>query len=330
MTNRDQVNAVHPDERDQVNAAHPDERDQVNAAHRDGRDQVNGVYPAALTMFDKRGALDYAATAAHLDWLVTEGVHGLVIGGTSGEFVAMTDDERRLLLEVALETVAGRVPVLAGTGAYGTAQTIALTQHAAQAGASAALVVLPYFQRPSRGEILDHYRAIARAVDLPIWVYNIPANAAIDPLSPADLAGLYREGVASGVKSTLPTVHQVHELRQTTDDGFRVFYGGVTAPLEALAGGAHGWISGLLNVVPAAAVELWEAMQKGDLAAARTHWAGLLPYRRLTTDLALPGDLAVYRGLLRIWGRRAGHSRLPLRDLTTEELSTLERALKAI
>lgn len=311
----------------QANAAHPHERPQVNGVYPSDPHKVNGVYPAALTMFDKHGALDYAATAAHLDWLVTEGVHGLVIGGTSGEFVAMTDDERRLLLEVALETVADRVPVLAGTGAYGTAQTIALTQHAALVGASAALVVLPYFQRPSRREILDHYRAVARAVDLPMWVYNIPANAAAEPLSPADLATLYREGVASGVKSTLPTVHQVHELRQATDDGFRVFYGGVTSPLEALAGGAHGWISGLLNVVPTAAVWLWEAMQEGDLESARTHWAGLLPYRRLVTELAMPGDLAVYRGLLRIWGRRAGHSRLPLRDLTPEELTTLERAL---
>lgn len=290
---------------------------------------MNGVWPAALTMFGASGEVDLDATAAHLDWLINEGVHGLVVGGTSGEFVAMTDEERRVLLEVALETAAGRVPVLAGTGAYGTAQTIGLTRHAAKAGAAAALVVLPYFQRPSRQEILDHYRTVSRAVDLPLWVYNIPANAAAEPLSSADLAGLYREGVAAGVKSTLPTVHQIHELRYATDEGFRVFYGGFTAPLEALAGGAHGWISGLLNVVPTTAVWLWEAMQEGDLVSARTHWAGLLPYRRLVTELAMPGDLAVYRGLLRIWGRRAGHSRPPLRDLTAAELTVLERALSA-
>ncbi|GAA2678395.1 dihydrodipicolinate synthase family protein [Nonomuraea recticatena] len=292
---------------------------------------MRGVWPAALTMFDAEGRLDEDATAAHLDLLVTEGVHGLVVGGTSGEFVALTDAERRRLLEVAVEAVAGRVAILAGTGTYATSATIALTRHAQEAGAAAALVVLPYFQRPSRGEVLGHYRRVAAATDLPLWVYNIPANAATDPLTTADLAGLYREGVVSGVKSTLPTVHQIHELRAATDEGFRAFYGGFTAPLEAMAGGAHGWISGLLNVAPATAVELWEAVGAGDLPRARDAWARLLPLRRLVTDPAVRGasDLALYRGLLRIWGRPAGFCRPPLRDLDPAELSMLEKTLQA-
>lgn len=293
---------------------------------------MNGVFPAALTMFDAAGELDLDATAAHLDRLVTDGAHGVVVGGTSGEFVAMTDPERERLLEAALRAVDGRVPVLAGTGAYATAQTIALTRHAEAAGAAAALVVLPYFQRPSRAEVLAHYRAVAAATDLPIWVYNIPANAGIDPLSSADVAELHRDGVVAGVKSTLPTVHQVHELRAATDETFRVFYGGLLAPVEAAAGGAHGWISGLLNVITREAVELWETVAAGDLADARARWARLLPYRRLVTDPAVPGagDVAVYRGLLRIWGRPAGHCRAPLRDLDATGLAVLEKRLAGL
>ncbi|MEU7000015.1 dihydrodipicolinate synthase family protein [Nonomuraea sp. NPDC046570] len=290
---------------------------------------MNGVWPAALTMFGADERLDEDATAAHLDRLIADGAHGLVVGGTSGEFVALTDLERQRLLEVAIETAAGRVPILAGTGAYGTARTVALTRHAEAAGAAAALVVLPYFQRPSRREILGHYRTVAAATALPLWVYNIPANAAVEALSTADLTRLHQEGVAAGVKSTLPTVHQIHELLDATGESFRVFYGGFTAPLEALAGGAHGWISGLLNVVTADAVALRESVLAGDLPKARAQWARLLPFRRLVTDPVVPGagDLAIYRGLLRIWGRPAGYCRPPLRDLDAAELAILEKSL---
>ncbi|NUR83509.1 MAG: dihydrodipicolinate synthase family protein, partial [Nonomuraea sp.] len=264
---------------------------------------MNGVYPAALTMFDRSGRLDLDATRDHLSWLVREGAHGLVVGGTSGEFVALGQDERRALLEAAVDI---GVPILAGTGAYGTADTIALTRHAESAGAAAALVVLPYFQRPSRAEVMDHYRAVAAATDLPVWVYNIPANAAVPALDVPDLVTLHAEGVIAGVKSTLPTVHQLSELSALP--GFRAFYGGFSAPLEALAGGAHGWISGLLNIVPAAAVGVWDAVLAGDLAAARDRWRGLLAVRRLVLRPPVEGagDLALYRGFLRITGRTAG------------------------
>ncbi|GAA0924324.1 dihydrodipicolinate synthase family protein [Nonomuraea longicatena] len=286
-----------------------------------------GVFPAALTMFDASGDLDLDATAEHLAFLIGAGAHGLVVGGTSGEFVALSSAERRALLETALDVAAGRVPVLAGTGAYGTAETIALTRHAERAGASAALVVLPYFQRPSPPEVLAHYRAVAAASDLPVWVYNIPANAAVAEVSTAELAQLYAEGVAAGVKSTLPTLDQVIELAALP--GFRAFYGGFRTPVEALAGGAHGWISGLLNVVPSQAAGVWNAVRAGEPALAGQRWEALLPLRRLVVDPPWrgAGDLALYRGVLRVHGRPAGFCRPPLRDLDPAELALLEKAL---
>ncbi|WP_051426300.1 dihydrodipicolinate synthase family protein [Jiangella gansuensis] len=287
-----------------------------------------GIWPAPLTMFDLDGRLDEEAMAAHFDWLVTAGVHGLVVNGTSAEFIALTDAERRRLLEIAITVSAGRVPVLAGTGHYSTAATIEATRHAADTGAAGALVVLPYFQRPARPEVLDHYRAIAAAAgEIPLLVYNIPANAATAAVSVPDLAMLYREGVVRGVKSTGPAIHLVNELRTTLDDGFRVLYGGATAPVEALAGGAHGWVSGLLNVIPAEAVRIWDAMGRGDVEDARAEWARLWPYRRLLVDPPFPdaSDLAIYRGLLRIWGRPAGYCRPPLRDLDADQLAELEK-----
>ncbi|CAM3491815.1 dihydrodipicolinate synthase family protein [Occultella aeris] len=288
-----------------------------------------GVWPAPLTMFDAAGAVDEEATAGHFEWLISQGVDGLVIGGTSAEFVGMTDAERRRITELAVGSAAGRVPILAGTGSYGTAATIGLTEHAAAAGADGALVVLPFFQRPSRAEVLAHYRAVGSAVDLPLFVYNIPANAAAPAVSVADLGELYRDGVISGVKNTGPLVQQVNELRATVDEGFRVFYGGLAAPLEAAAGGAHGWVSGLLNVIASDAVTLWAAATDGDFASARDIWTRQLVYRQLVAAPVVPGasDLAIYRGLLRLSGRPAGYCRAPLRDLDDQGMRALEKVV---
>ena len=216
-----------------------------------------GIFPAAMTMFDKDGELNEKATLQHFDWLVREGVQGMVIAGTSGEFIAMRETERRRIIELGIEAVNGRVPVMAGTGYYSTAQTIELTQFAESAGADGALIILPYYQLPKRHEVKDHYRAVARNTDLPIFCYNNPMYSGAPELSPWDLAELYDEGVLRGVKSTsLTAVNQVHSICMLTDDDFKVFYGSFLAALEGLAGGAIGWISGILNIVPSQAVSM--------------------------------------------------------------------------
>ncbi|MFG2044526.1 dihydrodipicolinate synthase family protein [Dactylosporangium sp. NPDC048998] len=285
----------------------------------------SGIFPAALTMFDAHGRLDEEATAAHLDWLVGQGAHGVVVAGTSGEFVSLSGRERRRLFEVAVKAVAGRVPVIAGTGAFGTAETVELTRAAGEAGASGAIVILPYYQRPHRDEVLAHFRAVGQAAGIPVMVYNNPANSGTEPLSATDIAMLYQEGAAHAVKSTFPTVHQVHEVRAATDDGFRTFYGSFMAPLEGMAGGAHGWVSGILNVATPDAVAMWDAVQRGDLPAAREAWARILPIKYLYTrqPLGPVSDLAIYREMLDMRGLRGGYSRAPLQPLTAAQRETL-------
>jgi 4-hydroxy-tetrahydrodipicolinate synthase len=292
--------------------------------------RFTGIVPASLTMFTERGDLDDEAQARQLDRLIREGAHGLVVAGTSGEFIGLTDAERRHLVEASVAAVGGRVPVIAGTGHFSTAETIRLTEHAAAAGADAAIVILPYYQHPTHAEVMAHFRAVGRAVaPFPILVYNNPANSGAPALSAHDLRALYEEGLAVGVKSTFPTVHQVGEVRAVTDDGFRVFYGSFMAPLEGLAGGAHGWISGILNVVVPDAVTLLDAINRSDLAAARAAWARIAPIRRLYTDAALGpiGDLALYRAILRLRGETAGFCRAPLAELSTEQIEKLRTLL---
>lgn len=288
-----------------------------------------GIYPASLTMFTADGSLDDEAMARQLDRLIREGAHGVVVAGTSGEFIGLTDAERRHLIDVGVAAVAGRVPLIAGTGHFSTAETIRLTDYAAAAGADGAIVILPYYQRPTDAEVMAHFRAVGKAAQIPIMVYNNPANSGAPPLSADALRQLYDEGLAVGVKSTFPTVHQVADLRAVTDEGFRVFYGSFMSPLEGMAGGAHGWISGILNVVVPDAVALWNAMQASDLPAARAAWARIAPIRRLYTEAPLGpiGDLALYRAILRLRGELAGYSRAPLQELSPEQVSRLRSML---
>jgi 4-hydroxy-tetrahydrodipicolinate synthase len=289
----------------------------------------SGIFPAALTMFGKDGELDEQTTAEHLDRLVREGAHGVVVGGTSGEFVALDERERERLIEVAVRTVNGRVPVIAGTGWFSTAQTVALTRFAAEAGADGAIVIVPYYQRPTLAEVVRHYEQVGARSPIPVMIYNNPANSAAPAIPAAAAAKLHAAGHAQAIKSTFPTVHQVHELRAACPDTFRVFYGSFMAPLEGFAGGAHGWISGILNVATRDAVRLWDAVADSDLDAARAAWARILPLKRLYTDgvLGQTGDLAIYRGILRVRGLEGGRCRAPLADLAPAQLRTLETYL---
>lgn len=285
--------------------------------------------PAVLTMFRAGGSLDLEASAAHMRSLVDRGAHGVVVGGTSGEFVSMANSEKIDLFRAAVEAVAGRVPVIAGTGAFSTRETIELTGQAAEVGVDGAIVILPYYQRPHRAEVLAHFRSLGREADIPVMLYNNPTNSGTDPLDAADIGVLAGEGAVQAVKSTFPTVHQVHELREETSSGFRVFYGSFMAPLEGLAGGAHGWISGVLNVVLEDALDLWVAVQSGDLDKARETWRRILPYKYLYTrrPLGPAGDLSIYRTILEFRGQHGGHSRPPLLPLTDNQASQLKNLL---
>ena len=303
----------------------------TSRAKSDGHAKWTGIFPAALTMFNADGSLDEVATSAHIDSLVRLGAHGLVIAGTSGEFSVLDSFERIRLIELAVRTANGRVPVVAGTGHSSTAETVRLTQQAAGVGADGAIVILPYYLRPTLAEIMEHFRIVGKQSSIPVMVYNNPANSAAPALQARHLRELHAGGFAQAVKSTFPTVHEVHEAIAETGPDFRVFYGSFMAPLEAMAGGAHGWISGILNVATHDAVAMRSAVQSGDLDAARLAWSRILPIKLLyTRELLGPvSDLAIYQGILRLRGEAAGYCRRPLLDLTDQQLTKLASLLQS-
>ena len=300
---------------------------------------LGGVWPATLTMFDASGDFDPEAQRRHVEYLISAGASGVVVAGTSGEFIALSDAERLEVIRVVVEAVAKRVPVYAGSGQYTTAGTIELSREAERIGADGLIIIPPYYQKPSKREVLDHYRAVRSDTHVPLMLYHNPGYAGVAELTTDEIVGLFDEGVVGSVKSTVPSPSSVSDLIATQSDGdgdggrLRVFYGSFQAPLEALLAGAHGWISGFPNLLTQRCVALFAACQAGNVADARAIWLrGLLPVRRLyrTGPFVDVSDLAIYRAGLDMIGQHGGACRLPLQPLSAAGRERLADVLAAI
>lgn len=294
--------------------------------------QFRGIFPAALTMFDRENNLDEEATARHWDWLISsQGVDGLVIAGTSGEFIALERDERLRLFQLARDVVRKRVPVIYGSGHYSTKLTIQLSEEAQKCGADALIIILPYFQRPPKAAVIEHYRRVRQAIDLPIMLYNNPQNSACVELNPREIARLVDEDVLHLVKSTFGTVEPVHDLHYLVGDRIALFYGSFLSALEGLAAGAHGWISGILNVVAKPAKAMYQAVvMHNDVKKGLCIWNKILPIVHMYTyqQIGPVSDLAMYRSMLKCWGLPGGYSRDPFFPLDDKQEKTLRDLLR--
>jgi 4-hydroxy-tetrahydrodipicolinate synthase len=295
-------------------------------------DRFRGIFPAALTMFDRENNLDEAATALHWEWLISkQQVDGLVIAGTSGEFIAMESEERVRLFRLAQRVVQGRVPVIFGSGHYSTKLSIELSQEAERCGADALIVILPYYQKPSKPAVIEHFRRIRRNTTIPIMLYNNPANSACVDFSPREILQLADEDVVHMVKSTYGTVEPIHDLNYLLGDRIAVFYGSFLAGFEGLCAGAHGWISGLLNVAAKPAKEMYKAVVlEKDVARGFSIWKRILPLVHLYThqQIGPVSDLAIYRSILKFWELPGGFSRDPFFPLDEKQEQTLREILE--
>jgi len=292
-----------------------------------------GVCASSITPFNPDGSLALAKLKPHVDWLIAEGVTAISPLGSSGEFAGMESDDRKRVLEAAIEACAGRVPIVAGTHHVSTRLTIDLSKHAEEAGADALLIVPPYYMAPTPAQTMDHFRRIADAVDIPVVLYhNIPLTA-VD-LRTGHLAQLFREGAIKGVKMSNPEPDRICSLLQETDGELSVYAGIDSVAFEGLCHGAHGWISGIPSMVPAAAVKLYQAISvNGDLAAARRIWSKLSPLMRLQFSAYHNGGdgahwFSVMKAGLNLIGPEVGDPCPPVLPLPPEFHETLAALLR--
>jgi len=270
-----------------------------------------GSLVALITPMREDGSVDEKAYADFVEWQIKEGTHGIVPVGTTGESPTLSHDEHRRVVEIAVEVSNGRVPVIAGAGSNSTAEAIELTRHAKQAGADAALIVTPYYNKPTQEGMYLHYMAIANAVDLPIIIYNIPPRSVVD-MSVETMARLAKHKNIVGVKdATANLVRPLHTRRACGDD-FCQLSGEDHTALSFNAAGGVGCISVTANVAPRLCSDMQTAFMNGDLAAAMAIQNRLVPLHDALFSETSPGPVKFAASLL---GKTSEYCRLPLAPL---------------
>lgn len=239
--------------------------------------QLAGVLSALVTPFAADGSIDEQRLRDVVDHNIAGGVHGVVACGSTGEFAAMTSDERRRVIEVVVDQTAGRVPVVAQTGAVSTGEAIALSRHAAATGASALMLVTPYYEALSMTETLHYLRRVASSVDVPVMLYNLPAATGVN-LEPAVVGQLAREvGNIKYIKDTSADLAQAGRLIHHYGDVISTFVGWDSLLLAALTEGAAGVMAGTANALAPQLVSIHDAIRAGDLARAQREWTRIYP-----------------------------------------------------
>ncbi len=241
---------------------------------------LKGSITALVTPFDKAGRFDEKAFRSFVDWQITEGTHGLVPVGTTGESPTLSHDEHKRVVSTCIEVSAKRVPVIAGAGSNNTEEAVDLARYAEKAGADAILVVTPYYNKPNQRGLYAHYSAIAKAVTLPIVIYNIPGRSIID-MTPETMGQLVRDFKhIVGVKDATGKVERVSEQRITCGHDFVQLSGEDASALGFNAHGGVGCISVTSNVAPRLVSEFQTAMLSGNWKKALTLQDRLMPLHK--------------------------------------------------
>jgi 4-hydroxy-tetrahydrodipicolinate synthase len=235
---------------------------------------IQGSLVAIVTPMRADGSVDEAAYSRLIDWHVEQGTNAIVAVGTTGESATLDEREHCEAIALAVRQAAGRIPIIAGTGANSTSEAIALTNCAADAGADACLLVTPYYNKPTQEGLYRHHRAVAEAVDIPQILYNVPGRTAVDML-PETVGRIAEIDNIVGVKEATGQLDRVPLLRQLTSPDFAIYSGDDATAREAILRGANGDISVTANVAPAAMRAMCDAALAGDSAKAAEIDAGL-------------------------------------------------------
>jgi len=280
-----------------------------------------GCTVALVTPF-RDGAVDYAALGELVDWQVAQGTPVLSPVGTTGEAPTLTHDEHERVIAAVIERAAGRARVLPGTGSNATAEAVRLTKFAAKAGADGALLVAPYYNRPTQEGLYAHFARVAESVDLPLVLYNIPARTGRN-MEPETVERLARLATVVAIKEAAGSLDQVSDILARTD--LTVLSGDDSLTLPMLAVGAEGVVSVVGNLVPKDVMALVDAFARGEPAEARRIHAKLFPLCRDLLGVAT--NPIPVKTALALLGRGNGELRLPLCPVDERGLATLRRSL---
>jgi len=284
-----------------------------------------GSITALITPF-RDGELDEKAFRPLVEWQISQGSHGLVPCGTTGESPTLSHAEDMRVVRTCVEVADGRVPVIAGTGSNSTREAISLTRHAKEAGVDAALVVTPYYNKPTQESLYQHYRAIHEAVDIPIVIYNIPGRCVVD-MSVETMARLAELPNIVGVKDATQDLARPLRTRLRIGPDFCQLSGEDPTAVPFLAQGGHGCISVTANVAPKLCAEMHEAWQAGDLETVARRNETLMPLHLALFAETSPGPVKYAASLL---GLCSEETRPPLYAISDETKALVRRAMDGV
>jgi len=284
---------------------------------------IRGSLPALVTPF-KNGELDLVTLKKLVDWHIAEGSHGLVPVGTTGESPTLSHAEHQKVIEEVVAAVAGRIPVIAGAGSNNTVEGISLMRHAEKVGATAALVVTPYYNKPTQAGLIAHFTALHDCCALPIVIYNIPGRSVVD-MTPETMGVLAKLPRIIGVKDATGKIERVSQQRASCGADFIQLSGEDATALGFNAHGGVGCISVTANVAPRLCAEFQEATLRGDYAKALEYQDKLMP---LHEAIFIEPGLVGAKYALSVLGLCSEEVRLPLVGLTDGTKARIKAAMK--
>lgn len=286
--------------------------------------RFEGVFTAMVTPFADAG-IDEGALARFVEWQVGEGVHGLVPCGTTGESPTLSHEEHKRVIEITVQTVNGRIPVMAGTGSNSTAEAIDLSRHAEKAGANALLVVAPYYNKPTQEGIYQHFKAVAASTSLPVFVYNIPGRSVIN-ISDATLARLAEIPNIAGVKDATGDLARVSTLRHLVGDKLILLSGEDMTAVGFNAMGGKGCISVTSNIAPKACAAIQNLTLAGAYAEALAAHETLVA---LHTSMFCETNPVPVKYAVSLLGKCSDSVRLPLVEASGDAKAMVKGAMQA-
>lgn len=287
--------------------------------------KVRGIIPALITPMNEDETVSEEGLRSIIDYVIAGGVHGIFILGSQGESFALTMEEKRRVIATAIEATARRVPVYVGTGMITTSQSIQMTTSARESGADAISVITPYFIRPSREELIHHYRAIAEAAgDMPMLLYNNPMRTAvnIDVETVVTLAEM--DNVVGMKDSSADLIQTMKYIDATRDMDFSVLVGNDASIFATMMSGGKGAVAATANVAPAMLVGIYDAVRSGNIARARELQYKLFPIRNAFGLGTFP---LVVKEAVNMIGLPAGPARKPIQPLSPEKRQELRKIL---
>ncbi|MCH7867171.1 MAG: 4-hydroxy-tetrahydrodipicolinate synthase [Myxococcales bacterium] len=284
-----------------------------------------GVFTALVTPF-RDDKIDEPALRQLVENQITAGIAGLVPCGSTGESATLSVQEHHQVIDIVISAAAGRVPVMAGTGSNNTREAIGFTRYAKEAGATAALLLSPYYNKPTQQGLVEHFEAIANETQFPLMIYNIPGRTASN-ITPETLARLAENEFIVGVKEASGNLEQIAQVIALCPDDFDVLAGDDTLLLPILAIGGKGGIAVTSNIVPTAMMELHQSFRSGDAERARELHYQLLP---LFNALFTETNPIPVKAALALMGVMQDDIRLPLTQLTQPNRDRLQAVMKEL